>query len=261
MRKLFSAFYNSLYNADWLRAKRFFAGEAWSYFCLFIFALTFVTAVPAAIAFGPGVREAKKYFSANVPDFTATFQKGKLAVSKLQQPYVFRGSDFTVVVDTVATNTSHVAALASSSPNYLVVTADHAEARGEGQERAQSWSAVKDFIFSKQQIVEVMDKMLTPGIYVAITFALFVGMYLGFFVSKLYSIALVTLIVTVVARVFGRNFRMKEIFVMGLYGVTLSTIVGFLGLFTGLSYISFITLLAFMIAVVYTKEGGEDETE
>lgn len=259
MRKLLVAFYKSLYNADWIKAKRFFPGEAWTYFSLFIFALAFLTTIPAAIALHPALQDARDAFSKNVPAFTAEFKGGKLSVSNLPQPFIYKDQNFVVAIDTVSTSTAALENAVSTTPNKLIITSASFEVLGEGQSREQSWSTVPDYSFSKQYIIDLLGRFLSPGLYFAGMLAIFVGLYIGFFIAKLYSIVLVTLVVTVESKIFGRNYRFKEILTMSLYGVTLSTIVGLVFAFSGLSYVSFITLLAFMLAIVYTREDEEED--
>ena len=89
--------------------------------------------------------------------------------------------------------------------------------------------------------------------------AIFIGLYVGFFVSKLYTILLVTLFVSVTARLFGQVMKFAELFTIGLYAITMPSIISLILVLTGVefSYVQFVALLAFMLAIVFTKDGTE----
>lgn len=262
MRSFFTAFYNSLFNSSWLKAVRFFPGKAWGYFCLLVFFFAAISVIPSALHFRSFLFDLNKSFETLVPEFQATVKDGNLSVEKLQQPFVYRSDDFVIIVDTLTTSTATLEQyVTTTNSGSIIITATEIEVRDSrtGEGKVQSWSKMPDFSFSKSDAGNFVGRLTTPAYTVLAVFVIFIGLYVGFFVSKLYNIVLATLMVSVAARLFGRGMKFGELFTMALYAITLPTILSFLLALTGItiSYIQFIALLAFMLSVVFTKEPGE----
>ena len=264
MKYYFTAFYKSFYDSVWLKAVRGFPGKAWSYFGLLVFVFAIVATVPIAFELRPLANEFSQNFSSFAPDFQANLRGGKLSVQKLAQPFVYRssGNDFIVVVDTVSTSSVALEQYVTSTyADSILITSDRIEFRdvSTGESRTQSLEGIPDFSFSKSGVIVMMNKFVEPGNLAAAILAIFIGLYVGFFVSKLYTILLVTLMVSVTGRLFGMMIKFVELFTIGLYAITLPSIISLILALIGVEfpYVQFMTLLAFMLAIVYTKDGTE----
>ena len=264
MKYYFTAFYKSFYDSVWLKAVRGFPGKAWSYFCLFVFVVALVALVPIAFQLRPLVNELSQNFSSSAPDFEANLKAGKLSVRKLAQPFVYRSSENGLVlfVDTVSTSSVALDQYVTSTyADSILVTSDRIEFRdvSTGESRIQSWKDFPDYSFSKSSIILAINRFVEPGNLAAAIVAIFIGLYVGFFVSKLYTILLVTLLVSVTAKLFGRAIKFVELFTIGLYAITMPSIISLVLALTGVefSYVQFVALLAFMLAIVFTKDGTE----
>ncbi len=257
-----------MYNPEWLKANRADLGRAFSYFSLLVFVLTAAATVIIAVDLYPSLKEIQQKFSAEVPDFEAKFKDGGLMVQRLKQPYVYRvgEKDFTLVVDTISTTSVSLADYVTSTPNTsLIISADRIELNEvkNGLTRVQKWTGVEDADFTKADIESAISKFLTPLIFFVAVLFLFVGLYIGFYIAKLYSIFVAMLVVGVFAKVTGRELKLREIFVMGLYAITLPTIIAALFTLVGLdiAYVQFLALLAFLLAVLFTIPAKEIKEE
>ncbi|MFA6105352.1 MAG: DUF1189 family protein [Patescibacteria group bacterium] len=268
MKNLYKAFLNSLYNPVWLKKQRFAADRAWTYFSLWVFVLSVAVAVPISLSAWPIITNGQKYFSSNVPDFEANFKNGSLQVNRLAQPFVYRINDqFVLVVDTVRTTTAALTDyVTSTSKASLFVTADRMEFNDSesGQSRIQKWANVPDGTVTKGQLESTLKNFLKPWFYFLGVIAVFIGFYVVFFISKLYTILVVALVVSVMAKFTGRNLKLKNLFIIGLYAITLPSIIGmaFTLMGIGISYVEFMAMLAFMLAVVMSEKSKkvvEDE--
>jgi hypothetical protein len=261
MKNLFKAFLNSLYNPGWLKKQRFAVDRAWSYFSILVFIFSVAVTVSISVGARPMIISGQKYFSSEVPDFELNFKSGSLLVNHLAQPFVYRvnNDEFVLVVDTVRTTTAALTDYVTSTPLASVfVTADRMEfADNEtGQSRAQKWTNVPDGTLTKKQIQSAVNDFLKPWFYFLGSIIVFIGFYVVFFISKLYTILVVALVVSVLAKFTGRNLQVKNLFVMGLYAITLPSIIGMVFTIVGvkIGYVEFMAMLAFMIAVVMTEK-------
>lgn len=262
MKYFFTAFYKSLYDSAWLKAVRVFPGKAWSYFCLLVFVFSLIAVVPTGLAFRSFSQEFGQNFSASAPSFQANLKSGKLTIEKLKQPFVYHLSDFTLVIDTKSTSSVEIEKFVTSTAgSTLLITSDRAEFHDAktGESRAQTWSGMPDYSFSKGDVEAGLHQLATPWYLALSMLVIFTGLYLGFFVVKLYNILLVTLMVSVFARLSGRMMKFWELFTIGLYAITLPSIIGIALALTGLefSYVQFLALLAFMLAMVWSDDGTD----
>lgn len=263
MKSFFSAFYKSLYDAEWLKAARLASGPAWRYFCLLVLVFSLVAIVPIGLEFRDFVHGLNRSFVTSAPDFQANLKGGKLTIERLEQPFVYRSADLIVIVDTVSTSSLAVEQfVTSTNVSTLLLTANRAELRDSrtGEGKVQTWSNLPDYSFSKNDVVAMIASLAGPWSTVGAILAIFIGLYVGFFIMKLYDILLVTLLVSVFARLSGRAMKFSELFTIGLYAGTLPSILGMIAILTGVgfSYLQFLALLAFMLAMVFTK--GEIES-
>jgi maltodextrin utilization protein YvdJ len=259
MKELLNAFLNSLYNPEWLKRQRFHQGKAWTYFALFLFVFSIVVALPVALGTRPVFKTIQSDFVAKLPDFKATLAGGKLNIENLSQPFVYQVPDekFVVVIDTKG-ELKPVSEYVSSTPEGSVLVSKNEVSitdKTSGSTKTQKWPSDASGTVTKQDLTNLINKILQPWFYFVILFVVFLGLYIAYFVSKLYSAVVVSLVVYISAKLSGMQYKWKELFTMSLYAITLPSIISVLFTLTGLGipYVHFIALLAFMLAVVFTE--------
>lgn len=261
MRRFVTAFYRSLYDVNWLKIQRYASASAWSYFAFFIIFATLIGFVPVAVEMPTLVREVKKTFVANVPDFTATIKAGKLNVASARQPLSYRDATTNIFfyVDTVSTSSLVAKDFATGTVDAVVLlTANDVQMYNVESDVVQTvtFDKIGDGAITKTQITEKMDQLLKPQSMVLIGGLFLIIFFVFLFVDKLYIIFLVSAFVMLVGKMRGLTWKFREYFTIGLYAITLPTIVNFVvSLFGfGVEYIQFIAMLAFMIALVWSQE-------
>ncbi len=261
--KFFSFFYNSLFNISWLRQRKNEPGKSWGYFFIFCLFLSLVSTISITVAIPGMLKQAKTMVNEKVPEnFSAEINNGKLSVVGLPQPFVFKDEEknnFVAVIDTVSTSSL-------SLRNYLTVAGQSGVLidsekieflNGQNmQGQTQYWKDVKEsnFRLDKPFLVSVLSK--TGPVFVIIIFlVVLVALFVAFVVGKLFSILMVTLILLVVTAIARRSWRFGELFSVGLCAVTVPSLISLVFTLFGVSipYVHFLALLAFMLAVVFTK--------
>jgi ABC-type multidrug transport system permease subunit len=199
----------------------------------------------------------------NVPEFDASFKNGRLTINKLSQPFVHEvNSGFTVIVDASSTSTD-VSKLVPSSNSYLLFSQDKMEFYdgSNGQKTMQPWSKFPEASLNKAKLESLLQKMTEFPYAVIILGLFFVVSYAAVFISKLYSIFVVSLVVSISTHIRGMEWKWKELFSVTLFATTLPSIIEVLVSLTPLkiSYIHFIALLAFMLSLVFTVDEKMDK--
>ncbi len=259
----FRSLYNSLFNVEWLRQRFLFPGAAWAYFFLLSLILSAFALIPVAVGVPAALREVRSALETKVPDFKAEIKSGELALTGVPNPYtvstVEGDKSLTLYVDTVATTTYDAEELVQS-PNgsVMLVTKDSLEIYEAAERRSQSflWKDIGDLVFTKATLDTYFDTLTSPVIVVVVGLFVLILTYIGFIIAKLLSILMVTLIVLVACRIAGRGWRFGQLFTIGLYAFTLPSLIALVLWLVGLpvSSMHFLALLAFMLAVVFTKD-------
>ena len=264
MKNLFTAFLKSLYNAEWLKSRRAAPQAAWSYFAILVFVVSVISALTISGLVYPELRKIKDALVSSMPDFEAKFNKGTLTIYKLPQPYIFSTpeKDLTIVVDTVTTSSVAITDYVSSTPPASIfITKYRIEVNEEGgMSRTQKWEKIPDETITRKDVTDTAEKILRPWLFLLMSFVLFIGLFIGFFVSKLYTIVVAVLVASVFARFTNRDITMRELFTIGLYAITLPTLISalFLVIRVSIPYVQFLALLAFMLAIVMSIKPIEE---
>lgn len=259
--KILIAFYKSLYDFRWLKAQRKNGELAWSYFLLFVFVAAILTIIPFVLMLPGDLKESKGEWLKKVPEFTATFSEGKLALTGLKQPFIYTDDQeqFVVVVDTVTTTSLNLDGyLDDRDYSGILVTADRAEFFDAQRQKSeiQYWTDIPDATIDRARVVSWADKLLSTPVVVLIGLFAVLALFIGIGISKLFTLLLVAFVVWIVCSFTKRQWKFGELFAVGLFGVTLSSIVALIINFAGVRRpgIYFLALLAFMLAVVFTKD-------
>lgn len=258
--KFFSEFYNSLFNIAWLKREDVQPRQAWKYFCLLLAILSVFYTIPLVVELPKMFREAQAAVAAYIPDdFRAEVKNGQLSLSGFVQPLIVRdqkSGSFITVIDTIATTTLSLSAyIREGDRGGVLITRDKVEVFNDSAIQAVYMRDVENSTFTKDSIVQFI-KFLTKT-WVLIVGMLLVGtiIYIGIFLWKLWVVFWSALIVMFVARISKKSLGFKRLFVLGLYSVTLPTVIMFAFFSVGITFpwLHFCILLAFMLAVVLTK--------
>lgn len=267
MRNLFFAFLNSIYNLDFLKAQRFSPKAAWKYFSVFILFFTFIFYLPGIFKFGGEISEVKRTVEA-LPDFEAEFKDDRLTVTKLKQPFHHKvNENFSIVIDSTGINADPVGNfITSTSVSYLFFAGDKMEFYDaeSGAKTTRSWSSLPGTAFDRSMLVNGLQKAAEFPYSIIVLLVFILTAYVVIFISKLYTIFVVSLVVYLSARIRGMEWKWMEVFTVALFATTLPSLIEIGLSLTPLriSYIHFIALLAFMLAIVYTKDvESKDITE
>jgi hypothetical protein len=247
------AFRNSLSDISWLKANRVSTVGAWRYFSSFIFLLTVVVALPIGLAAMPVVQEVRQVAEKGLPTFSATMASGTLSIAGLEQPFVVERNGMTVYVDTVATNTISRLNTNSITVSRLGVTVYNATT---DREETRLWDIVPNGTATSEMVASNLLQLTSPTALVLWAFGFVLLLFITFFVIKVWLLIVVTSLVYLVGQLVRRPWYFKELFTMGLFAITLPTL-----LVMGLSMVGIVVpygntlaLFAFMTAVVVTND-------
>lgn len=262
-KRFFEILYRSIYDLTWLKLQKRSAKRAWGYFAVFVLLVTVLWAVPASVRLPGEASKIKEQVIKNIPEFQASFKGGKLQVEGLQQPYVVKDNNFVFVVDTVSTNTPELSSyLSDEFDSGVLVTRDAIETYdngGGGQTRTQNLKNIPDTQFNQETIIGLANKFLSPWFIALLILFMIIGVYIGSFVAKLVSILVVTVIVKIVSAIGKRGWTFGELFTTALFAVTLPSFIRLVFNWLGIyfPFIHSLALLAFLLAVVFTKDEAE----
>jgi len=270
MRNYLVAFYKSLYDFKWLGQQKKSFKKGFIYFLLFMALMALEMIIQFGMIVPAGVKEAKNIFKNDVPDFTLLATGGFLKVDGLEQPYIYRSgnedkNNFVFVVDTIPSSTTNLSVrdyMGESDTDGVLLKRDEFQIYNakEGKTEIQSFEGLPDFQSSKTDMINFLDKWSTLAIWgLIILGSLFVTFFWG--LGKLIYLFLISGVVFVVSSIAAKQWRYREIYVVGLYAVTLPTILLIILDLIPLRINFFYTaaLLLFMIAPLFVKVKAESD--
>jgi hypothetical protein len=261
--KFFYAAYHSIFDIDWLRQKKL--ALSWSYFFILsafftgIIVLIFVVQIPSIIG------RAKQVVSENIPpNFKVTLNQGLLSVEGIDQPFVYKDLDvgnFLLVVDTVSTSTlslqpfltdQYSSGVLVDRQKIEIFDAEHA------RDQIQLWKSFPEFVITKSSLTNWVSHIHPSYIFIfVVVFA--VVIYIAIVINTLIGLLIASLLSFVVSLLVKGGWKFKELFAVGLYAVTLPLLISLVFQLVSLNfpYIQFLSLLAFMVAIVLTKSAKQ----
>ena len=241
-----------------MKQHKSFRGAAFRYFLLFIFLIIVVGLIPVAIVL-PGLAKDAQEGVERLPDFTAQLKNGTLQISGLPQPYVSHEKDSVLVIDTVTTSSVSLSAyFTTTTESGILITRDRLEVLDrDGSEQIQPFWSLPDYGVDKSEVTTLINRFTGPVTIIVIMLLIAVLFYLVIFITKLWSLVVVAGLVWVVAKIINKSWKFSELVTVGLFAMTLPTIISLLLATLGvqLPFINFLALLAFMMAVVITNDG------
>lgn len=233
MKSFFTAFVNSLYNFRWLFEQRLNTGKAFGYFFLFLLIIPIIFGASVGRVIPQFVSQARQFVDTELPEFRATISNSKLVIEDLPQPYVKEVTEdddpFTLVIDTVSTTTIEAATEAQkkkSDQNFMLILADgfvmyDAESL---KTETQQWGDFPEFSVTKSEITGWVNKLSVPFMIFVVTILLLL-LYAVFAVGKLIQLLIISLIVLLIAKIVSREITFGQVYTIGLYAITLPTLV------------------------------------
>lgn len=202
-----------------------------------------------------------------MPDFDASIKDGKLSVTKLKQPHHQKVDEkFSIVIDSAELNPEPVKNFVTSTAvSYIFFGKESLEIYDSetGRKSLTSWSQFPDYELNKNSLLESFSKASKLPYSILVTLVVFLFFYTAIFIGKIYSVLVISMIVSVFSKLTMNNWKWKEIFTITLFATTLPSILELIISLTGIEiqYIHFIALLAFMLAMIFTKEGDKEVNE
>ncbi|MSU75220.1 MAG: DUF1189 domain-containing protein [Candidatus Magasanikbacteria bacterium] len=258
-----SSIYKSLYDVQWLKANKDNRAAAWRYFFGFTAIITVITVVVMGINLFSEIKPVREKVLAAMPEFEAAFKGGELTITGLKQPFIYQGQaegakKFVIVADTVSTTTPELATFLKNEESGLLITKEKIELFDAGQQngRVQYFENIPDTSFNRARIAQVITKFSRPPFLALLLVIVGFFVFVGFILSQLSLLVVVTIIAILATRIAKRDWVWNQLFTVGLYALTGPSILSFLLPFASVSkgHIPFLALLAFMLALVLTKD-------
>lgn len=257
----FTSLYRSLFDFRWLKERKNNAGASWSYFFLFLFLLAGLTAIPFFLQMPSGLKEMRILAEKNVPDFKAEWKSGELSITQLVQPFVWNEKNFSMVIDTATTTNLQLKNLLKSpTDSGILVTKDRVEIYdvSKNSSRVQFWKDFPDYSITKTGILAYADKWLSPVSLYLISALLFLGIYIGLVISKLFILLFVTILVFIINNLAKKGWTFRQLFYVGLFAMTLPSIalaaLSWVGGSISLLYSSILLVILLMVIFVSDKK-------
>lgn len=260
----FTTFYRSLFDLNWLKENKNKAKKAWGYFFVFMLAITLFQIGPTLIGMPKAVREFRDDVEQKVPDFVAHVKDGELSIEKLVQPFVYEakgdGKDtFKILVDANTTTTFSTEEVFRGFETGILITKTKVIVKESAdKESSMNFSNMPNKDFSKTGIIGLMDKF--KGIVVFVFSILFIAfIYLVMSISKLIFLLIISLLTMVVCSIAKKAYKFNEIYTIGLFAITLPTLIKTIEFWLGFSVplVYTMVLLVLILGVVFSKDKEE----
>jgi len=257
---MLAAIIHSLYDAPWLKARKNKLGAAFKYAALLLLFTLALYVVPLVFTRPQEFIKIKNQIITEVPPFQATVRQGELTITGPAQPYRWVSPDqrFVFVVDTKATTSPGLESMLAPGQSGLLITRQLSQIydAARGSDNIQYWRNAPDGSLNKDELVAGINRLTSPRVLIPLGLLTFLLVYAGFFISKLISLLVVGLVCLVFSAAGRRGWRFKELFAVGLYALTFPTLVSFILFWLGvnIAWLHFLVLLAFLLAVVLTKD-------
>ncbi len=197
-----------------------------------------------------------------MPDFKAHIKDGRLIVSDLPQPYVYTysytDSVYKLIVNTVATNTIMIPdVLDTRKENGALITSSTFSLydASSGETLVDTWAGLEETQFTKADVLGFAQKLQGWGILAAEAVIILVFFIVSFIATCLHLL-FVSFITFLIARSQKTGWKFGELYTVGLFALTLPTLIDTIGYWLDLSLapISTIVVLVIMFGMIYSKD-------
>ncbi len=261
-KHIVTAFYKSMYSMTWLAEHRVSFGRALGYFFIFFFGIVLIGGYGVAREFPSKALTYWDEVSGSAPEFTVSVQQETLSINGLEQPYrhVFDSGDgetFLVYVDTVTTSSVSIEDArgdVSDKISTVILTSKLVKIYDQNLKNVQTenFKNVPSFSLTKEQLSEKIATFFQKTMpWLLVLMALFVTFFLGMW--KLLYIGFVAWLVYVVARADHKPVTYWQVFTIGVYALTVPTLVQLLMFMTAVPapYVYSIVLLGYMFGAIF----------
>lgn len=194
--------------------KQFSVGRSFKYILSLILLVSLVLSIGYSFALSRGLDIAIKWMKKNLP--VIEIQNGIASVD-VEQPYKIEQDDFAVIIDTTGKTTS----LDDYKKGVLLMKDKVVYKEGGAKTEIYNLADIKSLRID-ENFMNVVRKNAT---WILFPFIL-VGTYLYLIVARLLQIVIFSVITIFASTVSKARLEYREVFNIGVYAVTLSTILG-----------------------------------
>lgn len=249
---MLKTFYHSLFDTDWLAAQRNRFGRAWLYVLVFMAAVSAVSTAVIVRTIKPVLVEVKTKIEQNAPDFQAELKSGVLTVNGPQQ-WEIKENDINIVLDVRTTSTTAIENYRSANEAVILLTSTTLSVYDNetGSTRVVPLSSYGEGSWTKADLLTAVDWVVTRGPTI-VGAILFFAMWLLGTIGKALYVGLVTLVWHLVLRrnpAFAAAWTHRQVWTVGLYALTLPTLIQQIEQWTGFAIPGFYTLI--LATIIY----------
>lgn len=259
LKNFFTSIYKSGTDIRWLRDMRDKPNSAWTYFFSFMLFIVLIQMLALMVTVPRGAKRIWYGSQGHIPEFTAIVEDGRLRVEDLEQPFVVEsekdGEQFRLVIDTqsdVALSEDEVfddtldAGIFITADQISFYDAESGQTRSEAFPRNATWRFNRsDTIMFGNRFVGTILPFLIP---LAILFV-----FLFWSAGKLAYLVFLSFLIWIAGMFAGREWRYSEVYTVGLYAITLPTVIAviFAWMSITLPFVYTIILLVMMFVAIF----------
>lgn len=238
--RFFSRIYKSITDFSFYSfIKKETLGKAFTYLLLLTLLISLVSIIKPIYELNSGVGLISEYFDTEVPYFE--LKNGELNVEG-DMPIVFEDEDSIMIINTE--RDTDVSLLDDYDRGFIVTKYGFINKKSSSHIEKVEFSQLKDFTFNKYDVEKYIPYLKFINIFIIIFLPLFI------FIGKLFSTLFISLLGLIVNSVAGSKLEYADIYKIGIYSITLPSIIKLLFKFIPFD-IPFFNLIYYGIVVVY----------
>lgn len=195
-------------------AKKFPVGKSFKYILSLMLLISLVLSIGYSFALSKGLDAAVKWMKKNLP--VIEIQNGAAKVD-VEQPYKIEQDEFAVIIDT----TGKVTSLDGYKKGMLLMKDKVIYKESETKTEIYNLADIKSLRIDEN----FMNAIKKNAAWILFPFIL-VGTYLYLAIARLFQVVIFSVVTIFASTVAKARLEYKEIFNIGVYAVTLSTILG-----------------------------------
>lgn len=238
--RFFSRIYKSITDFSFYSfIKKETLGKAFTYLLLLTLLISLVSIIKPIYELNSGIGLISEYFDTEVPYFE--LKNGELHVEG-EMPIVSEDEDSIMIINTDQDVDESV--LADYDRGVLILKDRLINKQNKSQTREYKFSQLKDFTINKYDVEKYIPYLKSISIFIIIFLPLFT------FLGKLFSTLFISLLGLIVNSVAGSKLEYADIYKIGIYSITLPSIIKLLSKFIPFD-IPFFSLIYYGIVVFY----------
>lgn len=192
------------------------AGKAFKYLVLFCFLLGAISSITAVVDFFDVISESEEYLTKQIPDFS--FENGELHVEG-QMPIVANSDDTVLIVDT--SGELDESSLDGYNKGIFISKTYIVSKKNVMQKERIDFAELGALSFTKSSLIAFLPTLKILG------FLLPIFIIMGTIIGKLIGSLFVSIITAIVASVKKVNLSYGQTYAIGIYAMTLPSIIKF----------------------------------